>query len=236
MADDAVTGDGYTRHAVLRGTLFLMLALPQAPARSVDSGADFDSVATTIFWSGVYPEGDATLYCGYSFGSDRRTPAGQMVGLDHIYTTDSIIRFLGCESRMQCREEQARRFAAMEADMHNIYPDWQLLTTLRNGREFGLIDGEEWRLEDCDIEWRAGVIEPREIARGNIARAMLYMHATYGLPIAPAQWPLLRNWNRSDPPSRQEILRNDRIEKLQGRRNPFIDEPALADKLKPVAH
>ncbi|MEE8233859.1 MAG: endonuclease, partial [Gammaproteobacteria bacterium] len=38
-------------------------------------------------------------------------------------------------------------------------------------------------------------------------------------------------WNKEDPPSDQEKVRNDKIEKIQGRRNPYIDDPSLADQI-----
>ena len=38
-------------------------------------------------------------------------------------------------------------------------------------------------------------------------------------------------WNREDPPDEWEQSRNDRVEHYQGNRNPFIDEPDLADRI-----
>jgi deoxyribonuclease-1 len=35
----------------------------------------------------------------------------------------------------------------------------------------------------------------------------------------------LLDWHRSDPPDGHERWRNDRIEVLQGNRNPYIDRP-----------
>jgi deoxyribonuclease-1 len=50
------------------------------------------------------------------------------------------------------------------------------------------------------------------------------MHTEYGLPIDPAMLQILIKWNRQDPVNRTERLRNDKIEELQGTRNPFIDD------------
>ena len=38
-------------------------------------------------------------------------------------------------------------------------------------------------------------------------------------------------WNRQDPPDAREIERNNRIEKFQGNRNPFVDDYTLADRI-----
>lgn len=192
---------------------------------------DYDEIVLKTFWGNLYPEGGWTLYCGFRFGPDRRTVDGRPVDIDHVYPTERMLKFAGCGNRTECRERENKRFSRMEADLHNLYPVWQPLVTFRNGRWFGVVDGEDRRFDDCDIEWRNGVLEPRPLARGNIARAILYMHSTYKLPIDAAGLKLLKDWNREDPPSEQEQIRNDRIEVLQGKRNPFIDKPALADRL-----
>jgi deoxyribonuclease-1 len=57
------------------------------------------------------------------------------------------------------------------------------------------------------------------------------MHDRYNLPLKKDTLEILKSWNKEDPPSQQEIMRNDRIEKIQGNRNPYIDDPTLGDKL-----
>ena len=41
----------------------------------------------------------------------------------------------------------------------------------------------------------------------------------------------LLRWSQAFPVTAQERKRNDVIAKLQGNRNPFIDQPALADRI-----
>ena len=38
-------------------------------------------------------------------------------------------------------------------------------------------------------------------------------------------------WNRQDPPDAAERRRNDMVEAFQGNRNPYIDNPELADQV-----
>ena len=40
---------------------------------------------------------------------------------------------------------------------------------------------------------------------------------------------LYLNWHRNDPVSDKEIRRNNAVAKKQGNRNPFVDEPELAE-------
>jgi deoxyribonuclease-1 len=206
--------------AVLCGLWLLVAAAPRADGNAYH---DYDALAAGLYWTQLYADGGWTLYCGEQFTPDRRTRTGKSVGIEHIYSIDAMVAFLGCRTRAECRERADGKFARMEADMHNLYPDWQGLIVYRNGRSYGVVDGEDWRFDDCDVEWGRGSFEPRPIARGNVARALLYMHDTYGVPVDPAMLRMLRAWHEEDPPSRQERLRNDAIQKLQGPRNAWID-------------
>ncbi len=201
-----------------------------APAASTPD-FNYDKLVTDVFWHALYPGGGWTLYCGYHFDTDRMTADGKVVSVGHIYPTSWMLKFLGCHSRLQCHRKDGDGFDHMEADLHNLYPVWEDLDVYRDGASFGMVPGGARRVSDCDIKWRAGVLQPRPIARGNIARAMLYMHTTYHLPLAPAELKLMKKWNHEDPPSEQERDRNAAIERIQGRRNPFIDKPSLADHL-----
>ena len=201
------------------------------PSRAADPAyLDYDQLNAGLYWRSLYPDGGWTLYCGHRFDAQRRTPDGRAVDIDHLYPISGMLRFLGCRSRLECREREPQRFGAMESDMHNLYPVWQPMVTYRNGRTFGEVPGEDHRFDDCDLEWRNGVLEPRPIARGNVARAILYMQERYGLPVGPGELTTLRRWNRADPPSRQEQQRNDLIERLQGNRNPYVDDPARDER------
>ena len=202
------------------------------PATAAEAEVDnYDYVLSSLFWDELYTFGGWSLYCGYWFESNKKTRSGKTVSIEHIYPTIWMFKQVGCESRMQCRESNNKRFARMEADMHNMYPVWQALVTYRYDLSYGEIKGEEWRFDDCDFEWKRGIVEPRPLARGNIARAIFYMYSKYGVLIKPEMINVLKAWNKEDPPSEQEKVRNDKIEKIQGRRNPYIDDPSLADQI-----
>jgi len=191
----------------------------------------FDSYfdALPLFWGEVYGEGGSTLYCAQGFG-DRK---GRDVNVEHVYPMAWVVRAEGCADREACRETSPR-FNRIEADMHNLYPARAAINKARGSMPFGEVDGERRHYGDCDIEIdrRRRVVEPRPASRGNIARAMFYMQATYGLEIYSRQGRLLKQWHADDPPDREEMRRNERIARLQGTRNPFIDRPALAERLR----
>lgn len=191
---------------------------------------DSDQIAFDAFWQELYPAGGWSLYCGYKFAQSKKTVSGISIGIEHIFPTTWMAKLAGCHNRMQCRESKNLKFMQMEADLHNMYPAVQSLITYRYDYAYGLVNGEDWRFDDCDIEWKTGIVEPRPIARGNIARAMLYMHSRYAIPLDKKSLVLFKIWNRIDPPSKQEKFRNNIIERLQGNRNSYIDKPSLAER------
>ncbi len=88
------------------------------------------------------------------------------------------------------------------------------------------------------------LFEPRDAHKGNAARALFYFAIRWGStdckpksfsdldPAHPAvTLATLKAWNFLDPPDDAERDRNDRIEKLQKTRNPFIDHPELVDRV-----
>jgi len=154
-----------------------------------------------------------------------------MATIDHIYSMPRVYEQLGCKSRLQCKRAKPKQYNRIEADLHNMYPATAELVVLRTDTVFGEVDADESRYEDCDFERRRRVIEPRDIAKGNIARSLLYMREEYSLAL-PEDLELLKAWSRADPPSEQEISRNNAIEKAQGNRNPFIDHPERVKQLE----
>ncbi len=196
---------------------------------------DDNHIATDIFWNQLYEGGGWSLYCGYRFDQERNSPDGFHIGIDHMYDTEWMLDALQCDNRNQCYAEQGDTFIKMESDMHNLYPSWTDLTVYRSGRVFGEVEGEDWRFDNCDFEWKAGVLEPRPLSRGNIARSIFYMHTKYNLPVSDKMLQALRAWNKEDLPSEQERYRNDRIEQIQGQRNPYIDDPDLIEKIGTIS-
>lgn len=184
--------------------------------------------AEKVFWEKVYPGTHYTLYCG-----ERFEKKSQDIEIEHVYPTQWTVNYLGCESVAQCRSE-SRRFNRIEADLHNYYPALTMIIRARSDFPYGVVAGEFREFFECDFELdvRNEVVEARNAALGNIARSLFYMHWEYGLPIRNHSLDKLLRWHQNDPPSKDEKRRNDIIEKLQGTRNTFIDDPDKANQLR----
>ncbi len=209
--------------------LLLLVSFPQLLLSEGQSRFETYFDALPIFWDQIYAQGGKTLYCQKKFGPIR----GHGINIEHVFPMSWVVRAEGCRSRKLCRNN-SKRFNRIEADMHNLYPARTDINTIRSSFPFAEISGERRDFGRCDFEFhpRRRVVEPTPESRGNIARALFYMHKTYGLPIFKKQGNLLKRWHQQDPPDKTERARNGRIEKHQGTRNPFIDNPKFAEKLR----
>ena len=111
------------------------------------------------------------------------------------------------------------------ADMHHIRPCDPGENSSRGSKKFGTA---------------SGYYDPSKHGadyRGDVARILFYMFTRYTqadkfefTAIAQSK-DILIEWNKEDPVSKTEIIRNDYTYEIQGNRNPFIDYPELADRI-----
>lgn len=210
------------------GAVFVAAACADdAPAPAVGRIADYQQVLP-LMWGTLYRDGGQTLYCARAFGANK----GHEINVEHVFPMAWVGRHLRCGTRQECRVG-SELFNRIEADLHNLWPARADVNKARRSYPFGVIEGEQHAFEGCDIEIdeRRRVVEPRPEVRGKIARTLFYMADEYDLPIYPRQGRLLAHWNREFPVSAEERRRNDLIERIQGNRNAYIDDPTLAERL-----
>lgn len=182
--------------------------------------------AVQLFWSQLYGQGGSTLYCGKDFTGE----SGQLKA-SPIYSSKQLKSALRCITDRQC-EIMNPRYLHMASDLHNLYPALTRVELVRRNAQFGeLDDSVPSKFDDigCDMKTSFQLVEPRDAAKGNVARAIFYMHVEYDLPIA-GQVQVYKKWHQMDPPDAEEIARNDKIASLQGTRNRFIDNPELVEQ------
>lgn len=134
-------------------------------------------------------------------------------------------------------------------DLHMLRPADVTVNAARGNKAFDeggtlYVDGDgPTRCRSDRDSW-----EPRPEVRGDVARAIFYMVVRYedaGLdleltgdargqgdraPVHGVASTLLR-WHEEDPPDDAERRRNDRVEKIQGNRNPFVDRPEFVGRV-----
>jgi len=192
------------------------------------------------------PNQSTDIYCGLRFKVDPASPEKRpatWLSLEHAYPAQWMADAFGCENRTECRKDPdsttKTRFNHAEGDLHNLFPAVQSLNSARGERLYGEIPGTETRTVTigtktftCDFQSKDNVVEPRRVAKGNLARGILYMCAEYEFPVDPEMLAVLKRWNESDRPTAFERKRNDLIEQVQGTRNRSIDDPSRADNLQ----
>jgi len=206
---------------------FLLTFLLSSPTLADQTQVRDYNTARQLVWGRLYTDGGFTFYCGEPF--EDKTG----LNVEHVYPTSWMAAYLGCGTRNECRKT-SERFNRMEADLHNLFPVRAEIKQARSNFRFAMIKDELREFGECNFErdMDSHVVEPRPVTRGNIARAIFYMHKEYGLPIDSRDVDLLKQWNRDDPPNYNEMLRNNVIEELQGTRNRFIDHPRQVEDLK----
>ncbi len=188
---------------------------------------DVKQAIDQVFWQDLYGNGGTTLYCGQPF-----TRVSGNLTASPIYSSKQLKSAMRCVTDRQCTIMNPR-YPYIVADLHNYYPALARVELIRRNAQFAdLADDIPSKFADigCDMKTSYQLVEPRDEAKGNIARAIFYMHVEYDLPIVGLV-PMYKNWHRMDPPDAEEKARNDKIEALQGTRNRFIDDPSLADQL-----
>ena len=173
-----------------------------------------------IFWDDLYSNGGESFFCNQPFeGKTRRITAG------HIYNTQRIIDHYDCGTKSRCRRSNTDyKYAA--SDLHNIYPISPRVELNRRSSRYAELPNNKDQFPNLNCSYKSyfQTVEPADEIKGNIARIIFYMHDSYDLPILDGVQ-MLMEWNESDPVDQQEIDRNILVEKIQGNRNRFIDNP-----------
>lgn len=177
--------------------------------------------------SQVYGQGGTTLFCRESFQS------GGDIQFNRIYREQQIRDQFDCISQSQCQNRKDYRAAV--SDPHNVYPVQRRVEIDRRGTQFGdLREDIKAASDNCPYQLSFQTFDPPKYARGNVARAMLYMHVIHDLPLV-GSLEMYQRWSRQDPPDDEERERNEAIKAMTGQGNPFIETPERADEIMPAA-
>ncbi|HAH31697.1 MAG TPA: hypothetical protein DCL44_05220 [Elusimicrobia bacterium] len=128
----------------------------------------------------------------------------------------------------------------MKSDLHHIQPTFLTPNGRRGSMPFTTVVKAQYSTSSGSKLGPDG-FEPCDPVKGDAARALLYFVVRYydrnirdGMNYKnfwTDKLPMLLEWNRRDPPDANEKRRNDLIAQFQGNRNPFVDDPALADRI-----
>ncbi|MFB9576630.1 endonuclease I family protein [Streptomyces yanii] len=132
-------------------------------------------------------------------------------------------------------------------DIHHLRPEDVTVNSIRGNKDFdnggSPVSGAPGNYTDSDS------FEPRDAAKGDVARMILYMAVRYegddafadlepnervnnGSAPNIGRLSVLKQWSQEDPPDTFEKRRNDVIfDQYQHNRNPFIDHPEWVESI-----
>ncbi|NOS83971.1 MAG: T9SS type A sorting domain-containing protein, partial [Ignavibacteria bacterium] len=126
----------------------------------------------------------------------------------------------------------------MKSDIHHLFPTYSPANNARSNYPFGFVvsnityqDGGSKLGRDINNNI---VFEPRDVQKGNSARAIFYFvirYQNWENYLALAQETALRQFHLMDTVNARERLRNDRVKQYQNNRNPFADHPELVERI-----
>ncbi len=209
------------------------------PYRTVLSYSD--ARAKMYNYADNYNNSVVCVYSGYS----------ETVPLNFNSTSTGVVNNINCEHSIP--QSWFRETTRMRSDMHHLYPTYIQWNSNRGSDPFGDIPDTQTTLWmrltqsqtsiptsniDDYSEDGPGKFEPREVHKGNLARAAFYfytMHAGQPDLIATghsnintlADLNTLYQWHLADPVDAQEQERNRRVAASQGNYNPYIEDPSL---------
>lgn len=148
----------------------------------------------------------------------------------------------------QSRGGMSTRTPGRGTDAHNLFAADLSVNSARSNRHFCDLPDGEVVIDRSPAVGHDGVLlartsadawEPPDCCKGVVARALLYMACMYSDDLrlverrgdAPGELGVLSavlRWNERFPPDERELRRNDIVERAQGNRNPFVDDPTLA--------
>ena len=142
----------------------------------------------------------------------------------------------------KCCKKVNDGFKKAEADLHNLAPSVGELNGDRSNHPYDIlapvVEADETKTPEavkthrlygsCNFEvaGRPKAAEPKPDVRGDVARVWFYMSRAYGFALTQEQSDLLARWHDQDPVGadgdRWEEERDQRIEAIQGNKNPFV--------------
>ncbi|MFG1499858.1 endonuclease [Halobacteriovorax sp. XZX-3] len=150
---------------------------------------------------------------------DGKIPNHQIVNCEHTWPQSKFTG--GFSSQLQ------------KGDLHHLFPTDSKANSVRSSNDFADLKGGKAATRDCFASHSDGhYFEPPTEHKGNVARAMFYFATRYGAKINSRMEKYLRRWHAEDPVDSDEIERNNKIEEIQGNRNPYIDFPELVSDIK----
>lgn len=178
-------------------------------------------------WSWVGSSGGRVDFasCGYQVRAQEHRAV--RTEWEHIVPAHSMGHQRQCwqtGGRKNCVANDPVFANSMYVDLHNLTPTVGEVNADRSNFRFSPVSAGPAQYGACPsrVSFKDRQFEPRDEAKGFVARVYFYMFDRYGLPMSRQQARILMAWDRQFPVSEWEKERARRIERIQGTRNEFV--------------
>ncbi|MGB1298177.1 MAG: endonuclease [Psychrobium sp.] len=228
------------------------LALAEKPPVNQNHTIESFSKAKKLLLQKVYHDHRTTLYCGASFSlkkaienyngysGTKYKKRAKRIEWEHVVPAQNFGQSftawrLGDKECInnkgkvykgrRCANKSSKEYRLMQADLYNLFPAIGSVNAYRSNFNFVMMPSEKSDFGACDMRIENKKAQPPKRARGQIARAYLYMEDAYKqFKMSAAQRKLMIAWDKQFPVSTWECERNKRIEKLQKSHNRILDK------------
>jgi deoxyribonuclease-1 len=229
---------------------FFIAILSTAPTLAANQEIQSFSKAKKILEKKVYNDHRVTLYCGATFNSKKQVtpPKGftttkyvkrsKKIEWEHAVPAENFGRTFGewRNGHKQCINNKGKAFKGrkcaekvnieyrhMQSDMFNLYPAIGAVNALRSNYNFTMLPDVKSDFGSCAMKIDNRKAEPPEAARGQIARAYLYMSDVYKrYSMSKPQRQLMNAWDKMYPVNAWECVRAKKITSLQKSNNNVV--------------
>ena len=240
------------------GAACLLSAWPQDGLAAGNTTNDSFNKAKKMLERQVYMDHRQTIYCGAAFDESKRIELPQgfvtekhqkralKVEWEHAVPAENFGRIFEawregdpqCVSKgkpfkgHRCAEKVDMEYRYMQADMYNLFPAIGAVNAARSNKQYSELPGSPSAFGSCEARIDGNRFEPPARAKGQVARAALYMADSYPkYRLSRQQRQLFEAWDRKFPVDRWECTRTRRIEQLQGNENLRVKEACQASGL-----
>jgi len=141
-------------------------------------------------------------------------------------------------------------FNLMEADLYNLFPAIGEINKKRSNYDFSETPStQEYDFQGTESLCKgrlvlysplpskknqlSPLVVPDASLRGEIARAYLYAHKIYEIPLTQEQALMFERWRKEFPPDQESCQRAKKIQEIQGNSHPFYLEDC--EKILPIS-
>lgn len=190
---------------------------------NADAPADF-YCGCKISWHGKKGVPDLSS-CGYSVRKNANR--AERIEWEHVMPAWEFGHQRQCwqnGGRKSCSKDADYR--RIESDLHNLQPAIGEVNGDRNNFQYSQWNGGEQQYGQCSmkVDFKQKLAQPPERARGAIARTYFYMRDQYQLRLSRQQTQLFTAWNKQYPVTPWECERDNRIAKVQGNHNSYVQQ------------